>query len=66
LYNGKKLAGWFNTGITLGSILQKKQRISAGFRVDITPGTYEAKFAIPSSVPDNPSLNSTVISLIVE
>jgi Dolichyl-phosphate-mannose-protein mannosyltransferase len=52
-----------NTGIPLNRLISGERNFVTSFSVDLPRGIYEARFAIPSSVPANPTLNSTYLTL---
>jgi hypothetical protein len=52
-----------NTGIPLSRLISGERNFVTSFSVDLPRGIYEARFAIPSSVPANPTLNSTYLTL---
>jgi len=53
-----------NTGMLL-SKLHCGENIIASFPVDLPKGTYLARFAIPSAVPEKPTVNSAYMTLTV-
>jgi hypothetical protein len=52
-----------NTGLSVNELLSGASRFSTTFHVDLPDGKYQAQFAIPSAVPDMPTLNSAFIQL---
>jgi hypothetical protein len=63
VYIDKQFIGSFNTQISLGDLNQPEKVIVADFPLELAPGKYQGKFAIPSRLPDDPSLNSAVIQI---
>jgi hypothetical protein len=63
VYIDKQFIGSFDTGVRLGWIDQHKKLIKARFAVNIPPGKYQGKLAIPSALGNDPSLNSAIIAI---
>jgi hypothetical protein len=54
-----------NTGIFLSRLNSGETNFVTSFYVDLPPGIYQARFAIPSAVPENPTVNSAYMTLAV-
>jgi hypothetical protein len=52
-----------NTGIHLNQLLSGEKHFITSFPVDLPDGKYLARFAIPSTVPEMPTVNSAFIQL---
>ncbi len=52
-----------NTGISLDQLVSGESIFITSFRVDLPDGQYLARFAIPSVVPEMPTVNSSYIQL---
>jgi hypothetical protein len=52
-----------NTGIPLNQLLSGEDHFITSFQVDLPDGKYQARFAIPSAVPEMPTVNSAFIQL---
>jgi 4-amino-4-deoxy-L-arabinose transferase-like glycosyltransferase len=63
---GDSITNSFATGITLSQITKMDQTFIADFPVSLSSGKHEACFSIPTSLPIDPSLNSSPIILKVQ
>jgi len=54
-----------NTGISLSRLNSEETNFVTSFFVDLPQGIYQARFAIPSAVPENPTVNSAYFTLAV-
>jgi hypothetical protein len=52
-----------NTGIPLSRLISGERNFVTSFFIDLPCGIYEARFAIPSAVPENPTVNSNYLTL---
>jgi hypothetical protein len=55
----------FFTDIPVSAITQKQQTVKTDIAIGLPPGTYQGRFAMPSCLEMDPSLNSPVVLLTV-
>ena len=61
-----RILGRFSTNISLSMITATRLTIVTDFKISLPKGEYESKFALPTALSEDPSVNSNTITLIVQ
>ena len=62
---GDETIGRFSTNIKLSAVISKEQTVRTDYSIDLPKGKYTARYAMPSALTYDPTLNSTTMQLEV-
>lgn len=60
------IVGRFSTNILLSDLTHREQSIITTFKINLPKGEYSARYSLPTSLLPDPSLNSSIIKLVVK
>jgi hypothetical protein len=66
IIDGNNTITQYSTNIMLSDIKKTEQSIVTNFNINLPRGSYTARYALPTSLSIDPSLNSTTVNLIVD